>query len=184
MATDTKTTNESVYEDIIRCAHFGLNLISTISYGIEKVKRVPEIRLALENSFTDTVVKATPIEGVKTSTEVVLSMLGTAAQICNAAKYVTTVVGYIGGGVTIMGTRLDKWPAWLRLTLQIVLVFALIRIGLRVAGKHKDYLMDMKKKWDWPLSLLSKGGSFVFGIFQLYLFFKAENIPAGKKVSC
>lgn len=169
-------TEEGTYEDIVRYVHFSANLISSLVYGIEKVKRMPEIiaeSIMLDSLLDDVGV----VEKAKVPLDTVAMIVGGVSSVLNFVKFMTKVYPYLHDKeIPVIGIKLKNVPVWIKVTSTTLLILMLLRIALRIHGKHSDkvtsLLMKKDKHWKKPISLLMKGGSFVFGVYQLVMLVK------------
>ena len=112
-------------------------------------------------------------EKVKAPIDIAVSILGYVSYALSVVKFMTKVFPYLDDReLPVIGIKLKNVPGWLKITSTTLLILILLRIALRIHGKHSDKvaaLMNKNKSWRKPISLLSKGGSFIFGVYQLVM---------------
>ncbi|WP_316818687.1 hypothetical protein, partial [Pedobacter nyackensis] len=136
--TNTGKTEEGTYEDIVRYVHFGASLVSSMVYGIEKVKRMPEIlaESVMPDSLLDEVDVA---EKVKAPIDTVVMILGGVSSVLSVVKFMTKVYPYLDDReIPVLGFKLKNVPRWIKVISTTLLILMLLRIALRIHGKHSD----------------------------------------------
>jgi len=182
----TKEREGTVYQDILKFIHVGLNITSNLLYAIEKVKRLPEI-------VAETVLPDSVVDQAAEAVEKQTGFWGTVISLINGLSYAFNVIKYLSIVAEFLEDRevccccgkIKNAPTWAKTIIRGIVILLLLRLALKVWTKHKDKIAFLQKKnkdWRRATSLVSKGGTFLYGIFQVVAMLRAPEILKDRKL--